>query len=90
MKNLANNKRSTLWCEYYQAKVNVPFTWFIGGVFRNEDNLVFERTFGEKSEMLEFFVTKDQEEELVDLLEYLELRGYVISFKKCPNRLQKL
>ena len=83
-----SNEKSNLWCEYYQARVNVPFTWFIGGVFRNEDNLVFERTLGECADVLEFFVTKEQEAELVDLLEYLVSQGYVISFKKSQNRLQ--
>ena len=74
-------------CEYYQAIVDVPYTWFVGGVFRNEDNLVFERTVDGRKDLLEFFVTKDQEPEFLDLINYLVTVGFVISFEKQTNRM---
>ena len=77
-----------MFCEYYQAVVDVPSTWFVGGVLRNEDNLVFERTMDGNSAVIELFVTKDQEGELLDLLAYLVKLGYVLSFEKKENRLE--
>jgi hypothetical protein len=74
-------------CEYYQAIVDVPYTWFVGGVFRNEDNLVFERTVDGRTDLLEFFVTKDQEQEFLDLINYLVTVGFVLSFEKQTNRM---
>lgn len=75
-----------MFCEYYQAVVDVPYTWFIGGVLRNEDNLVFERTIDGSSNTLEFFVTKGQELEFLDLMNYLVKVGYIVSFEKKANR----
>jgi hypothetical protein len=77
-----------MWCEYYQAIVDVPYTWFVGGVFRNEDNLVFERTIEGAPNLLEFFVTKEQEPEFLDVMNYLVNVGYILSFEKKVNRLK--
>jgi len=74
-------------CLYYQAKVNVPYTWFIGGVFRNEDNLVFERTLENSPDTLEFFVPEGQEEEFLHIVQYLVAQGYIFSYEKLPNRI---
>ncbi len=79
----------TMFCEYYQAEVDVPYTWFVGGVFRNEDNLVFERTIDDSSAIIEFFVTKEQEEEFLDLMNYLVKLGYILNFTKQENRLMR-
>lgn len=77
-----------MYCEYYQARVNVRRTWFIGGVFRNEDNIVFERTLDNTNDILEFFVPSGCEEEFLFLIDYLIKNKYVYSCKKLPNRLQ--
>lgn len=79
-----------MFCEYYQAIVDVPYTWFVGGCLRNEDNLVFERTLEERPELLEFFVTKEQEQEFLSIMNYFIKLGYVISFEKKENRLKQL
>lgn len=74
-------------CEYYQAIVDVPNTWFVFGVIRSEDNLAFERTIEGNPSLLEFFVTKGQEAEFLDLMNYLINLGYILSIEKKPNRL---
>jgi len=79
-----------MFCEYYQAIVDVPYTWFVGGCLRNEDNLVFERTLEERPELLEFFVTKEQEQDFLSIMNYFIKLGYVISFEKKENRLKQL
>lgn len=77
-----------MFCEYYQAIVNIPSTWFVGGVFRNEDNLVFERTMDGCSDRLEFFVTAACEPEFLELMHYLIETGYVVSCEKKENRIK--
>lgn len=79
-----------MFCEYYQAIVDVPYTWFVGGCLRNEDNLVFERTLEDRPELLEFFVTKEQEQEFLSIMNYFIKLGYVISFEKKDNRLKQV
>lgn len=78
-----------MYCEYYHARVNVRKTWFIGGVFRNEDNITFERTLPDTNEVLEFFVPAGQEEEFLFLMEYLKNNNYVYSYEKLQNRFLK-
>jgi len=78
----------SMYCEYYQAQVNVPYTWFIGGLLRSEDNLVFERTLDNNSGTIEFFIPQGLERQFLDLMDCLIRRGYVYSYEKLPNRLQ--
>jgi len=77
-----------MYCKYYQAKVNIPYTWFITGTLRSEEHLVFERALSEsKNEIMEFFVPKDSEEKFLNIMNcFLEL-GYIKSFMEKPNRL---
>jgi hypothetical protein len=75
-----------MYCAYYQAEVKVPVTWFIGGIFRNEDNFVFERTIDGCSDRIEFFVPESQERTFIELMHDLMTLGYVINFEKLPNR----
>lgn len=77
-----------MYCQYYQALVNVRKTWFIGGVFRNEDYVAFERTLEGTNDTIEFFVPASQEEEFLSLMNYLMKYGYVYKFQKMQNRLQ--
>jgi len=75
-------------CSYYQAHVLVEKTWFIVGVFRNEDHIAFERTSDDRHDILEFFVPKDQEADFLTLIGMLQKRGYILSLEKLPNRLE--
>lgn len=77
-----------MYSKYYQAIVNVPYTWFITGVLRNEDHLVLERTLaGHEGKVLEFFVPESSEKKFVDLMRYFVDKDYVFSFEEKPNRL---
>ncbi|KKQ33585.1 MAG: hypothetical protein US49_C0001G0265 [candidate division TM6 bacterium GW2011_GWF2_37_49] len=76
-----------MYCHYYQAQVNVPYTWFITGVFRNENNIVFERAMKDDSSRLEFFVAPDYEDLFLVIMQYLQKNGYVLNFEKKENRL---
>lgn len=77
-----------MYCQYYQASVNIPFTWFITGIFRSEENFVFERTIENENSRLEFFVPADYEEKFISIMTYLKDNGYVLNFEKMENRLK--
>jgi hypothetical protein len=77
-----------MFCAYYQAVVNVPYTWFITGVFRSEENFVFDRAREDDSRVLEFFVPVDYEEKFLSIMQYFQDGGYVLSFEKIENRLK--
>jgi hypothetical protein len=76
-----------MYCQYYKAKLNIPKTWFVSGVFRNEDNLVFARALDGREGVFEFFVPKDHEQKFLDIMEHLVMKGYILSYKKDKNRL---
>ncbi len=78
-----------MYCKYYQAKVNIPYTWFVTGVLRSEEHLVFERTLaGSKNEILEFFVPQESEEKFIQIMEYFIEHGYASDFQEKENRLK--
>lgn len=80
-----------MYCKYYQAKVNIPYTWFVTGVLRSEEHLVFERTIaGSNNEVVEFFVPQESEEKFVQIMQYFIERGYVTDFSEKENRLKSL
>ena len=78
-----------MYCQYYQATTHKPRTWFVVGCFRNEENLVFERTVDTQKSILEFFVTPECEEHFLRVMEYLKKHGYVLKLEKLPNRLEE-
>lgn len=77
-----------MFCNYYLAKSIKEKTWFVVGCFRNEENLVFERTLDTTDSSLEFFVTPDLEAQFLKIMEYLQKNGYVLELKKLENRLK--
>lgn len=77
-----------MYCEYYQAHVEAKYTWFIGGVFRNQDYVTFDRTLDGTNDIIEYFVPASQEENFLHLMNYMVRAGYVFKFEKMPNRLQ--
>lgn len=78
-----------MYCQYYQAIVNIPYTHFITGILRSQEHLVFERALdGKNSSIIEFFVPDDSEEKFTSIMQdFIEL-GYVFSFEKKENRLK--
>ncbi len=78
-----------MYCDYYQVRVNVRYTWFIGGVFRNDEYIAFERTLDGSNEILEFFVVPGHEKQFFHLMGYLKEHAYVYEVTKMENRLKK-
>ncbi|MCK4650567.1 hypothetical protein KAT08_00145 [Candidatus Babeliales bacterium] len=77
-----------MYCQYYQAQTCKPKTWFVVGCFRNEDNLIFERTLDTKKSILEFFVPNESEEKFLKIMSYLKKNGYILKLQKLENRLK--
>ncbi|MFC1894915.1 hypothetical protein ACFLYH_03125 [Candidatus Dependentiae bacterium] len=78
-----------MYCQYYHVTTDRPRTWFVVGCFRNEENIVFERSFDKKKSILEFFVTPECENHFLKVIDYLIKNGYVLKCQKLPNRLEQ-
>lgn len=76
-------------CQYYHVGVQKEKTWFIVGCFRNEDHVAFERTLAGNHDVLEFFVPKGQETFFLDMMGYMQEKGYVHWIEKKPNRMEQ-
>jgi hypothetical protein len=76
-----------MYSEYYQARALRKKTWFVMGALRNESNLVFFRTIDSKAGIFECFVSKECEDQFVDVMKFLEDKGYVSHLEKMSNRL---
>ena len=78
-----------MFCAYYVAKVLTKRTWFLTGCLKSHANLAFERTIDDSRDnhLIEFFVPSDQEEEFLELMNYLQQDGVVITLEKKENRL---
>lgn len=75
-----------MYSKYYLAKVLREKTWFLAGVLRNESNLVLDRSLDAKNNLFEFFVSEDQEDHFLDVMESMKKRGVVLSLQKAVNR----
>ncbi len=71
---------------YYQAHIKRDKVWFVVGVLRNEDHIVFERTIDKKESLFEFFVPDLHHDLFVKIMRSFEQKGYVSNFRSLPNR----
>ncbi len=74
-------------CLYYQAKLERSQVWFIVGILRSYEHLVFERTVDKQSSLFEFFVPIQLERYFLELMALFEKKGMVTDLEKLPNRL---
>lgn len=74
-------------CLYYQAKLARSQVWFIVGILRSYEHLVFERTVDKQSSTFEFFVPADLEYYFLELMQLFEKQAMVTDLEKLPNRL---
>jgi hypothetical protein len=74
-------------CLYYQAKLVRAQVWFVVGILRSYEHLVFERTLDKQSSMFEFFVPVAGEHYFLELMQLFEQQGFVSNLEKLPNRL---
>lgn len=78
-------KTEAQYCLFYRITVNVQTTWFVIGIFRNEDHLAFERTNSEDNSQLDFFVPHACKESFLGIITSLHAQGYVIAYQELQN-----
>ena len=79
-----------MYCLYYTARLERTTTWFVTGILRAENHLVFDRALEDHPHVFEFFVPPQKEEEFLDLMSVLIKRGNILSLEKKENRLEIL
>lgn len=77
-----------MYSKYYTAKSLKSMTWFVFGVFRNEENVAFGRTLDKKESLLEFFVSPNYEAHFLKVANCLIKNGYLFELKESENRLK--
>jgi hypothetical protein len=78
----------TPFCHYYQAVATRETTWFLIGILRSYEHLVFERTVDKTKGIIEFFVPQDLEDHFLTLMQQLQERNVINQLQKLPNRLE--
>lgn len=73
-------------CLYYRAKLARSQVWFIVGILRSYEHLVFERTIDKQSSTFEFFVPAALEHYFLELMHLFEKQAMVTNLEKLPNR----
>ena len=75
-----------MYCSYYTAAAHRHMIWLIIAHIKSNDNVVFHRTIDGTKDMLEFFVSPDQEYRLIEWLELYKNEGIIFSYEKKLNR----
>lgn len=73
-------------CVYYTAFVNRERCWFVAGVLRSFDHLMFDRTIEKTTNRMEFFVPQLNEPYFIEIMDYFKAHGLVTELTKLPNR----
>ena len=73
---------------HYQARVERSQTWFVVGILRSFEHLVFDRTIDKQREIIEYFVPADLEYYFLEVMEYFISQAIVYDLTKLPHRSQ--
>lgn len=76
-----------MYCIYYQARVDIPQTWFVTATLRSFEHCSFDRALNPQEGIIEFFVPKDTNVYFLELMDYYIQKGLVTDLKELPNRL---
>ncbi len=77
-----------MYSKYYQSLVKKDKTWFISGILKSEENLVLSRTIDKQLGLLEYFVSPEQEEKFLKVMDYFIKEGIVSELQEKENRLK--
>jgi len=80
--------KSVKYSEYYQAKIEKKTCILFSAILRSFENLAFARTVDKEKSIFEFFVSSDQEQEFVEIINYFCELGFASDFNKKKNRLK--
>lgn len=79
-----------MYCSYYQAHVKRSTAWFVVAVLKSFEHMSFDRTIDSQASIFEFFVPIDTEKYFLQVMDYMQKKGYVENLKKLPNRLKEV
>ena len=77
-----------MYSKYYQSLAKKDKTWFLIGTLKSEENLVFVRTIDKKLGLLEYFVSPEQKEKFLKLMNYFIKENIVSELQEKENRLK--
>ena len=80
-------KINAQYCLFYRITVTIQTTWFVVGIFRNEDHLAFERTNEEDNSQLDFFVPEACKDDFLGIVSALHAQGHILSYQQLTNPL---
>jgi hypothetical protein len=76
-----------MYCAYYQAHVKKETGWFVVGILKSFEHMMFDRTIDVEHSIFEFFVSPSAEQSFLQIMDHFEQQGYISDLKKLPNRL---
>ena len=78
-----------MYCSYYVVAAHRHMIWLIVAHLKSHDNIAFHRTMDRETDVLEFFVTPAHEKQIVEWFNLYIEEGFIFSYEKKENRLQK-
>ncbi len=79
-----------MYCNYYVVAAHRRMIWLIVAHLKSHDNIAFHRTMDGESDVLEFFVTPEHEQQLVSWFELYKEEGFIFSYQKKDNRMTQI
>lgn len=73
---------------YYQARVERSQTWYVVGILRSFEHLVFDRTLNKQEGIMEYYIPHELEFYFLEIMAYFISQGIVKDLIKLPNRLE--
>ncbi len=74
-------------CLYYVASLERSRCWFLASALRGTEHIAFDRALDAKKSIFEFFVPEATESVFLEIMQYMQKEGVVLSLEKLPNRL---
>lgn len=75
------------YCSYYTALVDKLLCWYVVAILKSYEHLAFDRTLDTATNLFEFYVPADREQEFLRLMDYFKNQHLVSDLTKKENRL---
>lgn len=75
------------YCSYYTALVDKTFCWYVVAILKSYEHLAFDRTLDTPTNLFEFYVPADREQQFLRLMEHFKNQHLVSDLTKKQNRL---
>ena len=75
------------YCAYYTGHLKKEKIWIVSSALRGTEHVAFDRALDVEQSIFEFFVPVDMEHIFLQVMEYLEQEGVLLTLTKEKNRL---